>query len=62
MKNIETDTLQHTRNALTRVDVSFVEADQNTLEIESLFAVFQQLDEMVTRQTGGVGIVGQKKS
>ena len=62
VKDAEADTLQDTRNALARVDFVLVETDENALEVQDLFAVFQQFDEVLTRQFGWKGILGQEKS
>jgi hypothetical protein len=61
MEDVEADALQDTRDALTRIDLVLVEADEHALEVEDLLAVLEQLDEVIAGQLGGQDILGQEE-
>lgn len=47
---------------MARIDVAFIEADQNALEVKNVLYVLQEFGEILARQLRGDGIMRQKKS
>jgi len=61
MENGKSDALENTRDSLTGINVLFVEAREHTLEVVNLFAVLEQLGEVLARHLRWDRIVGQKQ-
>jgi len=50
-EDVETNALKRTRDPLARIDVGLVKACQDALDLQVVFAVFQQFDEVLARKS-----------
>ena len=49
-KNVEANAVQSTCDSMTGIHLGLVETNEDTIELEDIFASVEKLDEMVSRQ------------
>ena len=49
-KNVEANAVESTCDSMTRIHLGLVEADEDAVELENVFAAIKELDEMISGQ------------